>query len=100
MMEKLYTSESAGERLAAIAFLQIKPDAKYLDWLADRMAAENPFVRFQAALALRNAARSLSQEHRNALGAAIDKAKKTLESQKATDTDEYVKLVEAKTEIG
>jgi hypothetical protein len=99
MIDELSDSNLPGERLAAIAFLQIKPDAGYLDWLAERISYEKPFARFQAALALRNATRSLSQEHRAALQAAIDKAKRALELEKATDTDEYAKIVEADKEI-
>jgi hypothetical protein len=46
-------SASPGERLAAIAILQVQPDASYLQWLAKRMSEEKPFVFFHAALALR-----------------------------------------------
>jgi hypothetical protein len=99
MIEELAGSNLPGERLAAIAFLQIKPDAKYLDWLADRIANEKPFIKFQAALALRNATRSLSQEDRATLQTAIEKAKKALEAAKATDTEEYAKIIEAVREL-
>jgi hypothetical protein len=95
MIDDLTASSSPGDRLAAIAFLQIKPDAKWVDWLADCIAKETPFVRFQAALALRNAARALPEGDRTAVRAAIAKAKKILEDLKATDTNEYRKLREA-----
>jgi hypothetical protein len=99
MIDELAVSESPGERLAAIAFLQIKPNAKWLGWLADRFATETSFVRFQAALALRNAARNVAEGDRAALRAAIEKAKKTLENLKETHTNEYIKLKEAEEEL-
>jgi hypothetical protein len=99
MIDELTASASAGERLAAIAFLQIRPAAKWLDWLADRFATETPFVRFQAALALRNAARGVAEGDKIALRTAITKSKKLLEGLKATDSDEYIKLKEAESEL-
>jgi hypothetical protein len=99
MIDDLAASASPGDRLAAIAFLQIKPAAKWLNWLADRFAKETPFVRFQAALALRNAARGVSEEDKTVLRTAIARGIKTLEDLKATDTDEYIKLKEAEKEL-
>lgn len=51
-------SASPGERLAAIAILQISPDAQYWDWLADRLREEARFVGYHAAVALLMAVRT------------------------------------------
>ncbi len=61
---RLVASGSAGMRLAAIAVLFAFPDARYLDWLAERLdpELEKPFVGFQAAVSLLQAVRSLSNQ--------------------------------------
>ncbi len=48
-------SASAGERLAALVFLQVRPDPRYLPWLAERFSLEVPFLQYHAALAMRSA---------------------------------------------
>jgi hypothetical protein len=47
---------SAGERLVAIAMLQVQPDPTYFPWLIERISHEQPFVAFQAIEALHRAA--------------------------------------------
>jgi len=53
------SSVIAGERLAFIVMLQLKPAPSALQWIVDRFRVERPFVQYHAALALRNAARAL-----------------------------------------
>jgi hypothetical protein len=53
LIASLSSSNMAGERLAAIAALQVEPDIKYAGWLAERVAVELPFVFFCATVALR-----------------------------------------------
>ena len=47
-------STSAGQRLATIAMLEVKPDHSMVDWLRDRVLSENekPFVAYHALVAL------------------------------------------------
>jgi hypothetical protein len=51
-------SPSPGKRLVAIAALQVLPDFDLLNWLADRLEAEKPFVGYHALVALLLAIRS------------------------------------------
>jgi hypothetical protein len=56
LRQDLMSSAIAGERLQAIAALQVSPDFEALNWLADRVGAEKPFVGYHALVALRMAA--------------------------------------------
>jgi hypothetical protein len=67
MLDELSKSDSPGQRLAATAFLQIQPNAAYLDWLTTRIPLEKPFIQYQMALALLKAVRDLSVDERAAL---------------------------------
>lgn len=76
LLRELITSPSAGARLAAVTFLQVHPDRGYLDWLAERVAQEAPFIGYHAAVALLYAARTMCadalpaiRKARTALGA-------------------------------
>jgi hypothetical protein len=60
LLPKLTISGRPGDRLAAIAVLQTEPAPPYLNWLVERFSIEQPFVFFQAALALRQAALAAS----------------------------------------
>jgi hypothetical protein len=55
-------SESPGERLVAVAMLQVKPDADFIPWLMRRIGLEKPFVTYAAIEALRRAASELVGE--------------------------------------
>jgi hypothetical protein len=80
-LPELKASRSAGQRLAAIAVLQLFPSAEDLGWLADRLdpKAERPFIGFQAAVALAQAGRSLPvfdcPQLQSEVGRALDLAK-------------------------
>ena len=50
------SSGSPGSRLAAIAMMQMDPNAADIEWLAERFNVENPFIFYHAALALQNLA--------------------------------------------
>jgi len=73
-------AESAGLRLAAIAILQMSPDMEYVNWLVDRMKAEQPFVFFQASNALLSAVRAFGSTHGAQLKSAVEKALETVRS--------------------
>lgn len=71
--------EKAGERLAAVALLQSAPDAEYIEWLADRVARERPFLGYHAAVALLTAVRTFTgARERERLRAAIVRAKDSI----------------------
>jgi hypothetical protein len=73
-------NESPGVRLAGIAVLEMSPDENYLNWLAERMAVEQPFVLFHAALALLAAVRFYGGSRRTALTTALNAALSSLKS--------------------
>jgi hypothetical protein len=99
LLKELTSSDSLGERLAAIAILQKKPDPAYLDWLAGQLAQDpGAFHGYQAATALHEAARRLGREHRTSLQGAIDKAReRTHEKDKGADA--FKELDKAETEL-
>jgi len=74
----LQQSDSAGERLMAIAILDMFPESNYLLWLAARMdpEQEKPFVAYHAAVALLDAVTNLPPEDCAQLEAALAEAKK------------------------
>ncbi len=71
-------SSSAGERLMAIAVLDMFPESNHLAWLAERMdpEQEKPFVAYHAAVALLDAVTNLPSEDCAKLEAALAEAKK------------------------
>jgi len=76
----LFQSPSPGRRLQAIACLQIVPDYELLDWLADRIQAEKPFIAYHALIALNTAARSEdARAHLDQLQAVLRKAQQNCE---------------------
>jgi hypothetical protein len=60
MLPQLTRGGTSGERLAAIAILQSRPDARYLTWLVERQGHEQPFLQYHAALAMRHAVDQLA----------------------------------------
>jgi hypothetical protein len=73
---ELIQSPSPGRRLQAIASLQVLPDFDLLDWLADRIRVEKPFIGYHAVVALNAAVRDPhARRHLNNLEAALKSAK-------------------------
>jgi hypothetical protein len=99
MLDALTKSESPGQRLAGCAFLQIRPNGKYIEWLSERIASEVPFIKYQAALALRNAVRVLQQTDRDRLRKAVQDAEKALGAANRTKSDEYAVVKDAEREL-
>ncbi len=85
MLPTLAASNSPGERLAAISFLEVKPSTEYLSWLSERLKVEKPFVGYHAAWALRYAAQQLPRENLNTVRAAIDAALAILGEDRMSD---------------
>ena len=77
-LSALQQSRSAGERLMAIAILDMFPEASHLGWLAERLNPEHekPFVAYHAAVALLEAVTHLPSEDCAKLEAALAEAKK------------------------
>ncbi len=98
MLPDLTKSDRPGDRLAAVAMLQVKPNPDYLDWLADRVATDHPFIGYHAAVALQVAARTLESKHRPAVGQAIAKAKTAFPSDQA-NTDRFRLLTQVEAEL-
>lgn len=59
LLGELMQSPSPGERMVAVAFLGVRPEASTLPWLAERFGTERLFMQYQAAVALRAAAEHL-----------------------------------------
>lgn len=49
-------SHSGGDRLAAIAIMQMRPDTADIPWLVQRFREDHPFIFYHATLALQNLA--------------------------------------------
>jgi hypothetical protein len=65
-------SSSPGKRLVTIAALQVQPDYDMLDWLAERLGVEKPFVGYHALVALLLAIRAPdSRAHLAAIERAV-----------------------------
>jgi DNA polymerase III epsilon subunit-like protein len=87
-LDDLASSDSPGQRLAAITILQVQPNPEKLEWLADRLGIEQPFIGYHAAVALLTAARVHDREQTDQLRSAIQTAKQRLgESRRGTDRD-------------
>ena len=74
-------SSSPGRRLAAVAMMQMNPEACEIDWLTKRFEVEHPFIFYHAALALQNFVNdNLPQSNFNKLANAVQKSLKILRS--------------------
>lgn len=94
LLPELTRSSSPGERLAAVATLQVQPAADYLDWLAGRLGIEKPFIGYHAAVALAAAARSLDTTNSKKIEDSVAMAKQNLGSARR-GTDRWRALEEA-----
>ena len=103
LLPELTSSASPGQRLAAIATLQVKPDPTYLRWLAERIGVEQPFIAYHAAIALLYAARALNPSYypelQHLTSAAKERLIKILGSEKAAEADTFVTLEAAEKEL-
>lgn len=98
LLRDLASSESPGERLAAVAILQVRPNPDYLDWLAARVSEEKPFIGYHAAVALLVAVRTLDPSYHAELQAAVQKARKSV-GWRLKDTDRDTVLSNAEKEL-
>jgi hypothetical protein len=79
LLPQLRASGFSGERLAAIAMLQVKPDPDAIDWLSERFPPqEKPFVAYHAAVALRAAVQGLPAGHLDRLKMVLTRVRELL----------------------
>ena len=72
---ELAKSQSSGYRLAGICILQVPPSASFFDWLIERVQKESePFVFYQAAVAILELVRQEIYSDAEAVRAAIKEA--------------------------
>ena len=94
MLSSLTESDSPGLRLAAVAILYERPDLQYINWLAERLGVEKPFIGYHAADALLSAVQNLDTGFYDTIRDAIDKAISGLGARR-DKTDRLWKLQEA-----
>ena len=96
LLRQLRGSSNAGERLAAIAMLQVKSDPDALAWLSERFPPhERPFVAYHAAVALRAAVQGLPVEHLGTLAGALTRVRELIATAEPDpDRDRVLGLVE------
>ena len=96
LRHELMASPSPGQRLMAIASLQVSPDYELLGWLVSRLSVEKPFVGYHAAVGLLVAARDprAGSNLRELVAAKAQLA--VVEGQLRPDTDRAVTLTEFK----
>ena len=74
-------SPAPGKRLMVIASLEVSPDYDMLDWLADRVASERPFLQYHALMAILLAVQgSDAHVYIPELKAAVEKIRRSKES--------------------
>lgn len=76
----LKASQSAGERLAAIAMMQLDLTLLDFQWLLERFRSDPPFLFFQAAFALLNAVRLASPSEKSKIRQIARDALTTVEA--------------------
>jgi hypothetical protein len=98
ILPELVESAQPGHRLAAVCTLQAIPTVGYLDWLAERVCAEKPFIGYHAALGLLDAARILSDDHLDQVATAVDRAE-ACSSRLRPDADRATTLAYTRQEL-
>jgi hypothetical protein len=98
ILDELIGSESPGKRLGAVTALQVIPDVRRLPWLAQRIAAEKPFIGYHAAVALVTAARELPQHQLPDVASAVDAAESAA-ARLPPDADRAITLRNARREL-
>lgn len=81
-LERLTASANPGDRLAAVVILKLRFNMKYVEWLAQRLVDDVPFIGFQAASALLAASRVLGRAEQDTLRTAVANAQQVLVDKK------------------
>jgi hypothetical protein len=100
LLNELAVSPSPGERLAAVAILQVFATEEYLQFLVELVGSGKPFAGYHGTRALRFAVGSLDANHYPQLMKAIQNAQVLLEAASVGfDTDRQTQLREAEKEL-
>lgn len=100
LLDELIKSPSPGERLAAIAILQVFADERYLPFLVKVIGSEKPFVGYQATKALKFASGALDPNLYPTILLVIKEAQQKLQvAGVGFDTDRFRTLREAEQEV-
>jgi hypothetical protein len=100
LLHELVASPSPGERLAAVAILQVFACESLLPFLVGLVKSEKPFVCYHALKALRFAVNSLDPASYDALTQAVNDAKAALQQAKVgPGTDRARMLADAEQEL-
>jgi hypothetical protein len=100
LLDELSRSPSPGERLAAVAILQVFAAGQFLRFLVKLVGSEKPFVGYHATKALHFAAGALDPSLHPAILAAINQAQAELTSASVGfDTDRQTVLRQAEQEL-
>lgn len=84
-IDEFANSQSSGDRLVAVAILQIRYDARYTDWLVRRLVEDPPFIGFQAAGALLVGNRVLGGSEKEKLHALVRAVQEELAAKQMVD---------------
>ena len=99
-IEEMKASAVAGNRLLAIAIMQIDPDKADIDWLVERFETEKPFVFFHAANALRIVATSSFSTRANAARAAAEQALERINGFQGPRDSDTIRVLSAIVQAG
>lgn len=100
LLHELVASPSPGERLTAVAILQVFASELLLPFLVGMVKSEKPFVCYHALKALRFAVNSLDPASYDALTRAVNEAKAALQqAQVGPGTDRARMLADAEKEL-
>ena len=100
LLDELANSPAPGERLAAVAILQVFSSEQSLPFLGKLVASEKPFVGYHAALALRFAVGALDARAHPQLLEALHSARAALETATAGfDSEREIILRQAEDEL-
>jgi hypothetical protein len=100
LLNEFAASPSPGERLAAVAILQVFAAQKYLPFLVELVGSDKPFAGYHATRALRFAVGSLDTDFYPQLVDAIHNAQASLNSASAGfDSDRQTELRKAEQEL-
>lgn len=80
LLDELVKSPSPGEKLAAVAILQVFATETYFPFLVELIRTQKPFVAYQAAEALQFAAGAIHPMHYPQLREAIQESQKALQT--------------------
>ena len=98
LLPELIASDQPRSRLAAVCALQAIPTAAHIDWLAERVCVEKPFIGYHAALALLDTTPHLPFAQLSQVAAAVDRAGECSQRLR-TDTDRANTLGYARREL-